>query len=43
MMVSTNEVGGTVEGTVTPWRSAVRAILYLAVEWARQSLVYARR
>jgi hypothetical protein len=37
MMVSTKAVGGDMKGGVTPWLSAVRAILFLAIEWGKQT------
>jgi hypothetical protein len=40
MTVSTNEVRGVMKSGVTPWLSGVKAIFYLSLELARQTLAY---
>ena len=37
MMGTTNNVGGGAKGAMTPWLSAIRAILFLALEWGKQT------
>jgi hypothetical protein len=37
MTSSTNAAGGVVKGAATPWLSGLRAILFLAFEWGKQS------
>ena len=37
MTSSTNAAGGGVKGGGTPWLSGIRAILFLAFEWGKQS------
>jgi hypothetical protein len=40
MTVSTRKVGHAMKAGVTPWLSGIRAILYLSLELARQTLAY---
>ena len=42
MIANINTAGDFAEAAVTPWLSGIRAILYLALEWTKQSLTYER-
>ena len=40
MSAGTGKAGISVDGAVTPWLSGIKAILYLALEFAKQTLTY---